>query len=276
MLQHCLKRSRVNVAVLQGVITELLSRKDVNHTRSSTNSTTCSTVVDERSSDISQLRGGASLQGLPLADSGIDSSDSEKKGATVEAGSGESAANVGEQENYIPCNTSEVYNPNLSARGLNSDDQLESCGEPSNVSVAPKSVVEIAEGKSSEEAESSSPLSSSSEDEDTSSGESTSTVRKKSPRHFRCWETKKRPIKQWHKTEKLREVTSLQRTIERLERTVQLMKGEMKEMEKNYGEALVQCDSALRMLERMKFRCELEKKNRRRGEHANGELYFFC
>ena len=245
------------------------------HTRSSTNGTTCSTVADERSSDASQSRGGASVQDLLLADSGIDSSDSEKKGATVEVRGGESAANVGEQVNYIPFNTSEMYNPSLSARGFNSDDQMRSFSEPSNVSVAPKNVVEIAEGKSSEEAESSSPLSSSSEDEDSSSGESTSTVRKKSPRHFRCRETKRQPIKQWHKTEKLREVTSLQRTIERLERTVQLMKGEMKEMEKNYGEALVQRDSALRMLEKMKFGFELEKKNRRRGEHANGELYFF-
>ena len=284
-----MKRCTVDAAVLQNVITGLLSQEDGKVSLAkgvdsfNNDATNRRKVAHESLGPFSALKDGALndqlktrkvklTQQLLNSDSGIDSSDSEKKCATFQARTEQHVANSSEQVSNIP-NTSELSNSSLPGRKSKSVNQLEICDGLSCVSTAPKSVTELVAGQScGGEDESYSPLSSSSEDGDVPSGDCTSTVRKRNTRQFRCRTTEKQPIKQWHKVEKLREVASLQRTIERLERTVQLMKGEMSEMEKNYGEALVQRDSALRMLERMKFGCELEQRSRRREGHAVGEL----
>ena len=305
ILRRCLKKSTVNVAALQGLIAGSLAHGDKQHCsakneyQTTGDTTSCNVVTGGTSHGSPQWRGGACAfepmvkfqgtinrrhptttdvklpQDLQVADSGIDSSDTERNGATLEVTSGPSTLSSDEE---LKCNasvdTSELCNPTLPAKELRDNHQSDDCIDQSCTLIDLESLAETSSGRTCEEAGRCSPPSSSTEDEDLPTRKRMLNTRQRNPRHFRCGSTEKRPIKQWHKTEKLRDVTSLQRTIERLERTVQLMKAEIREMEKNYGEALVQRDSALRMIRRMECERETEQERRRKRECTNGKLSY--
>ena len=286
ILRRCLKKSTVNVAVLQGLIAGSLAHGDKqqcsakNEYQTTGDTTSCNVVTGGTSHGSPQWRGGCCAfepmvilqdainrthpkttnvklpQDLQVADSGIDSSDTEKNGAILEVTSGSSTLSSNEQVNCSAFDTSDLCNPTLPVKEFRDNTQSDDRIDQNCTLTDLESLTETSSGRTCEETGRCSPPSSSFEDEDLPTRKRTLNTRQRNPRHFRCGSTEKRPIKQWHKTEKLRDVTSLQRTIERLERTVQLMKAEIREMEKNYGEALVQRDSALRMIRRMKYERE--------------------
>ena len=202
-----------------------------------------------------------------------DDSDHDKKEVTLETKREEDAQRLAEKVNCMKFYTTEAYNLRLPENASNIYIFLDGCGKTSRerqeTSVVQVTLNDIAAIKSCDEVEKYLPSMTQKKSLSRKKRKTTTTCRNST--NFGSGSATRKLISRSYKKENLRKITSQQRIINSLKKTIQLMRREMKEVEKDYGESLFERDYALKMLEITKIKLELEHR-RRMIERGNGEL----